>query len=156
MVLNSLVNFSTLKDYVLNLHVYVSVLVGYVLNLLLSQWVTFLFYPFTHTLCACSNIRRYNPYFKYCLLNIIKAVELSLHVSTTYVCRDWDSNTQPCGSNAQTHCAAAAARPFGSAIITFIEIFENLTCVHSPMCYSELANNSERLVLFPLYVTSGF
>ena len=40
------------------------------------------------------------------------AVELSLHVFTTYICRDWDSNTQPsaCGVNAPTHCATAAAQ----------------------------------------------
>ena len=33
------------------------------------------------------------------------AVELSLPVFTTYVCRDWDSNTQlsACGTNALTH-----------------------------------------------------
>ena len=37
------------------------------------------------------------------------AVELSLPVSTTWVCRGWDSNTQPsaCEANAQTHCATA-------------------------------------------------
>ena len=39
------------------------------------------------------------------------AVELSLHVLTTWVCRCWDSNTQPsaCGSNALTNCATIAA-----------------------------------------------
>ena len=36
-------------------------------------------------------------------------VELSLPVSTTRVCRDWDSNTQPsaCEAIALTHCATA-------------------------------------------------
>ena len=35
------------------------------------------------------------------------AVELSLPVFTTKVCRGWDLNTQPssCGANALTHCA---------------------------------------------------
>ena len=35
------------------------------------------------------------------------AVELSLHVLTIYVCRGWDSNTQPsaCEANTLTHCA---------------------------------------------------
>ena len=38
------------------------------------------------------------------------AVELSLPVFTTKVCRGWDSNTQPsaCGANALTNCATAA------------------------------------------------
>ena len=38
------------------------------------------------------------------------AVELSLPVLTTQVCRGWDSNAQPsaCGANALTHCATAA------------------------------------------------
>ena len=37
------------------------------------------------------------------------AVELSLPVFTTWVCRCWDSDTQPsaCGSNTLTHCATA-------------------------------------------------
>ena len=40
------------------------------------------------------------------------AVELSLPVLTTRVCRGWDSNTQPSafGANALTNCATAAAR----------------------------------------------
>ena len=39
------------------------------------------------------------------------AVELSLPVFTTYVCRGWDSNTQPsaCWANALTRCATATA-----------------------------------------------
>ena len=39
------------------------------------------------------------------------AVELSLPVFTTKICRGWDSNTKPaaCGTNALTHCATAAA-----------------------------------------------
>ena len=39
------------------------------------------------------------------------AVDLSLPVFTTKVCRSWDSNTQPssCGANVITHCAKAAA-----------------------------------------------
>ena len=38
------------------------------------------------------------------------AVELSLPVYTTWVCRGLDSNTQPsaCGANALSHCATAA------------------------------------------------
>ena len=42
------------------------------------------------------------------------AVDLSLPVFTTYVCRGWDSNTQlsACGANALTHCAAAAATSY--------------------------------------------
>ena len=38
------------------------------------------------------------------------ALELSLSVFMTKVCRGWDSNTQPstCGTNALTHCATAA------------------------------------------------
>ena len=42
------------------------------------------------------------------------AVELSLPVFATYVCRGWDSNTQPsaCGANALTHCATTAAISF--------------------------------------------
>ena len=38
------------------------------------------------------------------------AVELSLPIFTTYVCRGWDSNTQfyACGANALTHCATAS------------------------------------------------
>ena len=38
------------------------------------------------------------------------AVELSLPVFTTYVCRSWDLNTQAsaCGANTLTHCATAA------------------------------------------------
>ena len=38
------------------------------------------------------------------------AVELSLPVFTTYVCRRWDSNTQPsaCEASTLTHCATAA------------------------------------------------
>ena len=38
------------------------------------------------------------------------AVELSLPVFTTWICRDWDSNIQPsaCEANAITHCASAA------------------------------------------------
>ena len=41
------------------------------------------------------------------------AVELTLPVLTTYVCRDWDSNTKPfaCGMNALTNCTTASARP---------------------------------------------
>ena len=40
------------------------------------------------------------------------AVELSLLVFTTYVCRGWDSKTQPfaCGANALTRCATAAMK----------------------------------------------
>ena len=39
------------------------------------------------------------------------AVELSLPVFTTWVCRGWDSNTQPsaCGANALINCATAMA-----------------------------------------------
>ena len=39
------------------------------------------------------------------------AVELSLPVLTTYVCRCWDSNIQPfiCAANALTDCTTAAA-----------------------------------------------
>ena len=38
------------------------------------------------------------------------AVELSLPVLASWVCRGWDSNTQPSafGANALTHCATAA------------------------------------------------
>ena len=38
------------------------------------------------------------------------ALELSLPVFTTWVCRGWDSNTQPstCGANALSQCATAA------------------------------------------------
>ena len=38
------------------------------------------------------------------------AMELSLPVFTTYVCRGWDSNNQPsaCKANALTHCTTAA------------------------------------------------
>ena len=40
-------------------------------------------------------------------------MELSLSVFTTYVCRGWDSNTQPsaCEVNALTHCATVAVIP---------------------------------------------
>ena len=42
------------------------------------------------------------------------AGELSLPVLTTYICRGWNSNTQPsaCGANALTHCDTAAACNF--------------------------------------------
>ena len=38
------------------------------------------------------------------------AVQLSIHVLTTKVCRGWDSNTQhsACDANALTHCATVA------------------------------------------------
>ena len=41
------------------------------------------------------------------------AVELSLLVFTTWVCRGWDLNNQPFAwkANALTHCATAAVRP---------------------------------------------
>ena len=39
------------------------------------------------------------------------ALELSLPVLTTHICRGWDSNTQPsaCQTNVLTDCATAAA-----------------------------------------------
>ena len=44
------------------------------------------------------------------------AVELSLPVFTTKVCRNRDSNTQPstCRANTLTHCATATVSPFNS------------------------------------------
>ena len=37
-------------------------------------------------------------------------VELKIPILTTYVCSDWDPNSQPsaCRANALTHCATAA------------------------------------------------
>ena len=70
------------------------------------------------------------------------AVELSLPVFTTYVCRGWDSNTQPsaCGVNALTHCATAAAfwiRTFGCvtkfSIKGFTRIDHVTNYLHIPM-----------------------
>ena len=42
-------------------------------------------------------------------------------ITCFYVCRDWDSNTQPsaCGANALTHCASAAGRRF----LNFANVF---------------------------------
>ena len=55
------------------------------------------------------------------------AVELSLPVFTTYVCRGWDSKTQPftCGANVLTHCAIFNRKKFVSIInLTRILIFD--------------------------------
>ena len=40
------------------------------------------------------------------------AVELSISVFTNYVCRGWDSSTQPsaCGANALIHCVTASIK----------------------------------------------
>ena len=45
------------------------------------------------------------------------AMELSLPVFMTKICRGWDSNTQPpaCYANTLTHCATAAVGSVGKA-----------------------------------------
>ena len=58
------------------------------------------------------------------------AVEKSLPVLTTYICRGWGSNIQPsaCGANAQTHCATAAA-------VTYLIAFGKYAFLPSILCH---------------------
>ena len=59
-----------------------------------------------HTYCDTGI--RYNGHLR----GPVTLTPIAERLAMTYVCRGWDSNTQPspCGSNALTHCAIAAAR----------------------------------------------
>ena len=86
------------------------------------------------------------------------AEELSQPVFTSYVCRCWDSNSQPSsyGANALTHCATVAAK-------FLVRTVRNLICYWSKKTYgcfifcNKFATSSTiYFTLFTLFIVSTF
>ena len=70
------------------------------------------------------------------------SLSLSLSLSLIFILFKWEKR-----------CNSRNRHP-RSANCTFIDVCGNLARVHSPLCNSEIANNSERQVWYPLYTTS--
>ena len=60
------------------------------------------------------------------------AVEMSIPVSRTYVCRGWDSNTKPsaCGANALTYCSTAPVVQMNGHGLFQTEIYSETLKIH--------------------------